>query len=157
MSYPIDDRIDHPEIQAPPTERLVPETERTLPTSKNTVFALSVISAVCAIAGAFVNFQLDNALIGLILAAIGLVAGIVAWVMAVGDARTGAITPALATITAAIFCVIIALDLADVEDAAERTNTNIVAPGGEPVNVPENPAAIIEPKREHAGAATTQP
>ena len=30
MSYPIEDRIDHPEIQAPPTERLVPETERTL-------------------------------------------------------------------------------------------------------------------------------
>jgi hypothetical protein len=147
MSYPIEDRIDHPELQSPPTERLVPETERTLPTSKNTVLALSIVSAVCAIAGGFVNFQLDNAMVGLILAVVGLIAGIVAWVMAYGDARTGAITPALATITAAIFCVIIGLDLADVEDAADRVNTTVVAPGGA-VNVPEDPAAIVETKRE---------
>ena len=147
MSYPIEDRIDHPEIQAPPTERLVPETERTLPTSKNTVFALSVISAVCAIAGGFVNFQLDNALVGLILAVIGLVAGIVAWVMAYGDARTGAITPALATITAAIFCVIIGLDLADIDKKAAEARPAIVSPQGA-TEVPQDPAAIIETKRE---------
>ena len=154
MSYPIQDRVDHPEIQAPPTERLVPETERTLPTSKNTVFALSAISAICAIAGGFVNFQLDNALVGLILAAIGLIAGIVAWVMAVGDARTGAITPALATITAAIFTVIIAFDFADIDKKAANMGP-IITPA-HPTTVPANPAAIIEPKREHAGA-TTQP
>jgi hypothetical protein len=155
MTYPIDDRIDHPELQAPPTERLVPETERTLPTSKNTVLVLSVVSAVCAIAGGFVNFQLDNALVGLILAIVGLIAGIFAWVMAVGDARTGAITPAIATITAAIFSVIIALDFADIEEKGPTVSPDIR--NSVPANVPENPAAIVEPKREHAGAATTQP
>ena len=147
MSYPIEDRIDHPELQSPPTERLVPETERTLPTSKNKVFALSVISAVCAIAGGFVNFQLDNAMAGLILAVVGLVAGIFAWVMAVGDARTGAITPALATITAAIFCVIIGLDLADIDKKAAEARPAIVSPQGA-THVPQDPAAIVETKRE---------
>ena len=34
MTYPSRDRTDHPEIQAPPTERLVPEDERVLPTAK---------------------------------------------------------------------------------------------------------------------------
>ena len=37
MTYPANDRVDHPEIQAPPTERLVPEDQRTLPTAKKTV------------------------------------------------------------------------------------------------------------------------
>lgn len=145
MSYPIEDRIDHPDIQSPPTERLVPETDRTLPTSKNTVLVLSAVCAVCAIAGGFVNFRLDNALVGLILAVVGLVAGIVAWVMAVGDARTGAITPAIATITAAIFCVIIALDLADIEEKAPSVSPDIR--NSVPANVPEDPAAIVETKR----------
>jgi hypothetical protein len=146
MSYPIDDRIDHPELQSPPTERLVPETERRLPTSKYTVLALSAVSALCAIAGGFVNFQLDNSLVGLILAAVGLIAGIFAWVMAIGDARTGAITPAIATITAAIFCVIIALDFADIEDKGPSVSPQIH--NSVPAHVPQDPAAIVEPKRE---------
>jgi hypothetical protein len=154
MTYPARDRVDHPEIQAPPTERLVPEDERTLPTAKKTVLLLSTVSAILAIAGGFVSFQLDNELVGLILAILGLVAGIVAWMMAHGDARTGSVTPAVATITAAIFCVIIGLDLADVDDAARDTTNTVVAPGGGNVAIPEDPAAIVEPKRANAA---TQP
>src|SRR4051795_6220882 len=118
MTYPTRDRVDHPEIQAPPTERLVPDDERVLPTAKKTVLLLSAVSALLAIMGGFVNFRMDNELVGLILAIAGLVAGIVAWMMAYGDARTGAIPPAVATITAAVFCVIIGFDLADVDKKA---------------------------------------
>lgn len=152
MTYPSRDRTDHPEIQAPPTERLVPEDERVLPTAKKPVLLLSAISAFFAIMGGFVNFRMDNEMVGLILAVLGLIAGIIAWMMAYGDARTGAITPAIATITAAIFCVIIAFDLADVGKKAANMGP-VVTPTGA-TTMPENPAAIIEPKREHAGAAT---
>ena len=155
MTYPARDRVDHPEIQAPPTERLVPESERTLPTAKNTVLVLSAVSALLSIAGGFVSFQIDNELLGLILAILGLVAGAIAWMMAYGDARTGSVTPAVATITAVIFCVIIGMDLADVEDAAENPNTTIVAPGtGGQITIPEDPAAIVDPDR---AKPTTQP
>jgi hypothetical protein len=155
MTYPNRDRIDHPELQAPPTERLVPEDERTLPTSKNSVLMLSAVSALLSIMGGFVSFRMDNELVGLILAIAGLVVGIVAWVMAYGDARTGAITPAVATITAAVFCVIIGFDLADVDKKAANTTNTIIAPGGDAaVAVPQDPAAIVETKRANAGAAT---
>ena len=156
MTYPARDRTDHPEIQAPPTERLVPEDERTLPTAKKTVLLLSTLSAVLSIAGGFVCFQLENEMLGLILAILGLVAGAVAWVMARGDARTGSVTPAVASITAAVFCVVIGMDLADVEDAAENPSANpITVPGtGGQMAIPEDPAAIVDPDR---AKPTTQP
>ncbi len=145
MSYPPSDRVDHPELQSPPTERLVPEDQRTLPTAKKTVLLLSAVSAALSIAGGFVCFQLDNALLGLILALLGLVAGVFAWMMAHGDARAGSITPAVATITAAIFCVVIGMDLADVEDVDADT---VIVPGtGGEMTIPEDPAAIVEPGR----------
>lgn len=154
MSYPPSDRADHPEIQSPPTERLVPEDERTLPTAKKPVLALSIVSAVLSIASGFVCFQLENEMLGLILAILGLVAGAVAWMMAHGDARTGSVTPAVATITALIFCVIIGMDLADVEDAAE-TPDNLVVPGtGDEMEIPEDPAAIIDPGMADDAPAT---
>ena len=154
MSYPIEDRVDHPEIQAPPTERLVPEDQRTLPTAKKTVLLLSTVSAILSIAGGFVNFQLDNALLGIILAGLGLIAGVIAWMMAHGDARTGSVTPAVATITAAIFCIVIGMDLADVEDAAANPDTVVVPGTGGQMTIPEDPAAIVDPDREKAA---TQP
>ena len=154
MSYPIEDRVDHHEIQAPPTERLVPEDQRTLPTAKKTVLLLSTVSAILSIAGGFVNFQLDNALLGIILAGLGLIAGVIAWMMAHGDARTGSVTPAVATITAAIFCIIIGMDLADVEDAAANPDTVVVPGTGGDMTIPQDPAAIVDPDREKA---TTQP
>jgi hypothetical protein len=151
MTYPARDRTDHPEIQAPPTERLVPEDERVLPTAKKSVLLFSAVSALLSIMGGFVSFRMDNELLGLILALAGLVVGIVAWVMAYGDARTGAITPAVATITAVAFCAIIAFDLTIAKKAPDLNP--VITPSGA-TTVPENPAAIIEPKREHAGAAT---
>ena len=154
MTYPARDRVDHPEIQAPPTERLVPEDQRTLPTAKKTVLLLSTVSAILSIAGGFVNFQLDNALLGIILAGLGLIAGVIAWMMAHGDARTGSVTPAVATITAAIFCIIIGMDLADVEDAAANPDTVVVPGTGGDMTIPQDPAAIVDPDREKA---TTQP
>ncbi len=147
MSYPTEDRVDHPEIQAPPTERLVPEDERTLPTAKKTVLLLSTVSAILSIVGGFVCFQFDNEMVGLILAVLGLVAGIIAWMMAYGDARTGSVTPALATITAALFCVVIGMDLADVEDAADDPDAVVVPGTGGEMTIPEDPAAIVEPGR----------
>ncbi|HEV2293532.1 MAG TPA: hypothetical protein VGR35_06725 [Tepidisphaeraceae bacterium] len=159
MSYPPPDRVDHPEIQSPPTERLVPEDERRLPTAKKPVLVLSIVSAVLSIAAGFVCFQLENELLGLILAILGLVAGAVAWMMAYGDARTGSVTPAVATITAIIFCIIIGMDLADVEDATETPDTVIVpVPGtaGE-MAIPEDPAAIIDPDMADDAPPTTQP
>lgn len=147
MSYPPSDRVDHPEIQSPPTERLVPEDERTLPTAKKTVLLLSAVSAAFSIAGGFVCFQLDNELLGMILALLGLVAGVFAWMMAHGDARAGSVTPAVATITAAIFCVVIGMDLADVEDVANDPDRAIVPGTGGEMTIPEDPAAIVEPGR----------
>ena len=163
MSYPPHDRVDHPEIQSPPTERLVPETERTLPTSKHTVLVLSIVSAALLIAGGVVGFQMDNELIGLILALLGVVAGIVAWMMAAGDARTGSVTPALATITAAIMSVILGMDLADVEDAAENPAAVVVPGTGGQMTIPQDPADIVadpDAGAQTAGsriAPTTQP
>jgi hypothetical protein len=49
MTYPARDRTDHPEIQAPPTERLVPEDERVLPTAKKSVLLFSAVSALLSI------------------------------------------------------------------------------------------------------------
>lgn len=147
MTYPAEDRVDHPEIQSPPTERLVPEDERTVPTAKKTVLLLSTVSAILSIIGGFICFQLDNEMLGLIFAVLGLVAGIIAWMMARGDARAGSVTPALATITAALFCVVIGMDLADVEDAAADPDTVVVPGTGGEMTIPEDPAAIIEPGR----------
>ncbi len=152
MTYPAQDRVDHPELQSPPTERLVPEDQRTLPTAKKTVLLLSTLSAILSIVGGFVCFQLDNEMLGLILAILGLVAGVVAWVMARGDARTGSVTPAVATITAALFCVVIGMDLADVEDAAQNPDTVIVPGTGGEMTIPQDPAAIVDPDREKTTA-----
>ncbi len=149
MTYPSQDRVDHPEIQSPPTERLVPEDERTLPSARKTVLVLSTVSAVLAIAGGFVCFQLDNEMLGLVLAILGVIAGAIAWMMAYGDARASSVTPAVATITAVIFCIVIGMDLADVEDAANNPD-NVVVPGtGGEMIIPEDPAAIIDPDREN--------
>lgn len=148
MTYPAGDRVDHPEIQSPPTERLVPEDERTLPTAKKTVLVLSAVSAALSIAGGFVCFKADNEMLGLILAILGVVAGAVAWMMAYGDARASSVTPAVATITALVFCVVIGMDLADVEDAANDPNTVVVPGAGGEMTIPEDPAAIVDPDRK---------
>jgi len=162
MTYPTRDRVDHPEIQAPPTERLVPESERTLPTSKNTVLVLSAASAALFLTGAVVGLPMDREVPGLILVSLGFIVGVIAWIMAAGDARSGAITPAVATITAAIFCVILGMDVADVEDVAENPSAVVVpGTGGQQMTIPEDPAAIVDPDRAqtagHATPPTTQP
>jgi hypothetical protein len=101
---------------------------------------------------------MDNELVGLILALAGLVVGIVAWVMAYGDARTGAITPAVATITAVAFCAIIAFDLTIAKKAPDLNP--VITPGGA-TTVPENPppsssrnASTPGPRRSHSVGAT---
>jgi len=50
-------------------------------------------------------------------------------------------------VVAAIFCVIIGLDLADIDKKAAEARPAIVSPQGA-TQVPEDPAAIIETKRE---------
>lgn len=150
-AYPPEDRVDHPDLQGPPTERLVPDTERTLPTSRNTVLILSFLSALLTIAGGIVAFPMDNENLGLILAAIGAVLGLIAIFMAYGDARTGMGTPIVATITAGIIALIIAMNTDAVEDEIEDAG-DATLPGvtTAPATMPADPAEIIDPEPEDA-------
>ena len=146
-AYPPEDRVDHPDIQSPPTERLVPDTERTLPTSRNTVLVLSFVAVVLLIAAIAVAFGMHNQTVGLILAIAAAVVGAIGIMMAYGDARTGMATPIIATITAAIVAIIIGLNTDKAKDKLDRTrdnlNENIV---GTPTTVPEDPAEIVDPQ-----------
>ena len=154
MAYPPEDRVDHPDIQSPPTERLVPDTERTLPTSRNTVLILGIVSVILIIAAAFFAYGVGNKTLGLICGIAAFVLAGVATMMAYGDARTGMVTPALATITAGILSLVIGLDLAGTDEELRDTSNNL-APTitGTPTTVPADPAEIIDPEPEDAQPA----
>jgi hypothetical protein len=148
-AYPPEDRVDHPDIQSPPTERLVPDTERTLPTSRNTVLVLSFVAVALLIAAIAVAFGMHNATVGLVLAIAAAVVGAIGIMMAYGDARTGMATPILATITAAIVAIIIGFNTSEAKQKIDNTRDNLNEKiVGTPTTVPADPAEIIDPKPE---------
>ena len=150
-AYPPTDRTDHPEIARNPIEEDVPNEAKTLPTSRNTVFLICGIVAVLMIVAITLSFGAEAELIGFILtlAAVGL--GILAIMMARGDARVSVTTPTVATICAAALAVVIGMDLAEADDVLEgQRGPGAVTIGGEPANIPEDPADLAKP----AGART---
>lgn len=148
-AYPPEDRVDHPELQGPPTERMVPDTERKLPTSRNTVLILSLVSAVLTIVGGVVAFPMDNETVGLVIVIVGAVCGMIAMFMAYGDARTGMATPIVATATAVIIASVIFMNTDPVEQELDEARDD-VAPAitGTPTTLPEDPAEIVDPEPE---------
>jgi hypothetical protein len=150
-AYPPVDRTDHPQIAHNPIEEEVPNEAKTLPTSRNNVFLICGIVAVLMIVAITLSFGAGAELIGFILtlAAVGL--GVLAILMARGDARVSVTTPVVATICAAALAVVIGLDLAEADDVLEgQRGPGAVTIGGAPANIPEDPADLAKP----AGAKT---
>jgi hypothetical protein len=148
-AYPPVDRTDHPEIAASPVEENVPNEARTLPSSRNTVFLVCGIVALLMIVAITLAFGTGAELIGFILTLVALGLGILAILMARGDARVSITMPTVATICAAALALVIGLDLAEADDALERGPAAITV-GTEPADIPEDPADLARP----AGART---
>lgn len=140
-AYPPEDRTDHPQIQANPIEENVPNSEKVVPSSRNTVLLLSILAGVAAIAAVVATKGMRQEVLALILAVAALTLGIIAVVMARGDARASTITPGVVTFFAAIITVVVVLDLAEADDAVETGNVP-----GTTITVPEDPAELAEPQ-----------
>lgn len=146
-AYPPEDRVDHPDLQSPPTERLVPDTDRALPTARNTVLVLSMITTVLVVAAVAAAYAADRKTIGLVLAIVAFIVALLAVWMSYGDARSGMATPIIAAITAGVIGAILLIDITGADERARRAGDNL-APTitGTPATVPADPADIIENK-----------
>ncbi len=152
-AYPPTDRTDHPDIAGNPIEENVPNDERTLPSSRNTVLLICGIVAVLMIVAITVSYGVGAELIAFILTLAALGLGVLAIVMARGDARASITTPVIATFCAAALAIVIGLDLAEADDVLEgERGPAAVTIGGEPADIPEDPADLAQPAR-----ATTPP
>jgi lysylphosphatidylglycerol synthetase-like protein (DUF2156 family) len=136
--YSPDERRDHPEIYRVPTEEDVPNSERVVPSSRLTVLVLSGLVCLLIVAAVTVLRMTGNASIALVLAVVGVAAGVLGIILARGDARVSMATPIVATGCAAILAIIVAMDAAEVDEALE---------GAEPASAIIGPDADEPPAR----------
>ena len=154
-AYPPVDRTDHPEIARNPIEEDVPNEAKALPTSRNTVFLICGIVALLMIAAITLAFGAEAELIGFILTLVALGLGVLAIMMARGDARVSITTPTVATICAAALALVIGLDLAEADDVMEgqRGPAAVTVGADETRNIPDDPAELAKPASERTPPA----
>lgn len=138
-------------------EEYIHNDEKTLPSDNKTSLFVAIGAAVVAIVGLILSFAVDVDLIGFIVAVLGLVIALVAVMMAWGDARASAVTPALVAIATGIVAVVCLFDFLGAENAAPE------AIGGEGEGVVDNGLAdqplLDEPggDAEQRSMSTVQP
>lgn len=95
-------------------------------------------AAIALVAVIFDYFEADT--VGLVLAIVALIGGVVSIGMAWTDARAGVGTPILCTVVAAVVLAVVLLDVLDVEELDPASvNRGLVGD-----DIPEDPADIIE-------------
>ena len=139
-------------------EERVPNEAKAVPTDKRTILFLSIASAALSLLGAIVAYFLDVEWLGLVLAVIALLLGIVALFSAHGDRRAGMVTPGIVTAVAAIVTLLILFgDMTDAEP--DDLNRQLVAPSADSealdgdadlgtIPDPDDDATVVDPEMD---------
>ena len=115
-------------------EERVPNEAKAVPTDNRTILFLSIASAALSVLAVILSYVLELEWVGLALAVIALLLGIVGLFSAHGDRRAGMVTPGIVTAVAAIVALVILFgDMtdADPEATADEMNERLVAPAGD--------------------------
>lgn len=104
---------------------------------------VAVLSALIALVAVVMDYSGFD-MLGLILAIVALLGGLVSIAMGWTDARAGIGTPIFCTIVAAVVLGVVLLDVMGVDERVDPDGVNRAVVGDDDVDVPEDPADMVE-------------